>query len=91
MVDGRSFSGNCSLSVSFKIKVSKIIFGLTVYLSFIWLSHFVSLYMWNFSRVFNILHLLVICKISIMFSIGSTECSLSKMCCANLDLLFPYF
>jgi len=41
--------------------------------------------MWNFPRVFNLIALLVTCKISFMSTMGAMECPLSVRCCANFD------
>jgi len=72
------------------ITVSNIALFVTVHLSLIWLSSHVTLYKWNLSKLFIILPFLVICKISIISSIGTKECLLSLRCCANLEFPLPY-
>jgi hypothetical protein len=71
---------------SFWTIVSKMIFGLTVSLSLIWLSSLVSRNMLNFSRVSINLPLLVKC---IMPSMGPMSCTFSSRCWAKLDFPFP--
>ena len=75
----------------FRISVSKIMYGLTVYFSFIWLSAFVSLSMWNLSRLFNILPLLLIRKITIIFSRGPTDYLLSNELICKFWFTVPIF
>ena len=80
-----------ALCVSFMNYLSNITLYVTVHLSLIWLSRFVPLYtrvyiyihIYNLSKVFIILTLLVKCKISIISSIDPMECLLSKRCCAK--------
>ena len=81
----------CSLPVFAWIIMSKIMFCFTVFLSLIWFSNFVSLYMWNFSYVSIILPFFVICKILIILSVGPIACLFWVRCCANLAFPFPYW
>ena len=67
-------------------------YSITLYSTFIidLIIKFVTLYIWNLSRVFIKLPRLVTFKISIITSTGAMECWLSVRCCANLDFPFPY-
>jgi hypothetical protein len=87
-MESGSYSGDCPPLASCRIGVSKIMSGLIVHLTFIWLS--VSFFI-NVKLVSSTFYSFsVICKISIIFSNGPRECLFSKRCCANFDSLFPY-
>ena len=72
------------LFVNYRIKKNVIVF-----LSLIWFSNSVSLYMWNFSSVFIIFPFFTICSTSIISSIGPIECLFSSKCCANSEHPLP--
>jgi len=80
----------CDLTGSLWTNISNITLGLTEYLSFIWLLILVSLYIQNFSKVFNISPLFIVCIMSMMFSMGPIDCLFSKRCRANLDLFSSF-
>ena len=90
VVNTKSYGGECPLCEFLWVIISNMALYFTIHLSLIWLSSLVTLYIWNLSRVFIILLSSVICKISIISSIGPMECLLSMRCCANMDFPFPY-
>ena len=69
--------------------MSNIMFGFTVRLSFDCLALFHYRY-GIFLEYSSFYVFLLICKISMIFSIKPIKCLLSKRCCANFDFLFPY-
>ena len=83
---GSSWLSECPLHEFLWILVPNIALYFTLYLSLIWFSCPVMLYIWNLWRVFIILPFLVMFKISIISSIGAMGCFLSVRCCANLRL-----
>jgi len=88
--DTRNCDCECPLREFLWILVPNIALYFTLYLSLIWFWSLGMMYMWNLWRVFIILPFLVMCKISIIYSIGAMECLLSVRCCANLDFPFPH-
>jgi hypothetical protein len=65
----------------------KLLWGGLVCLSSIWLSLIVSLCIWNLSKVFNILALVAMCRVSMIVFMGPMEWCWCSKCCENLDLV----